>query len=376
MSYTACNIVTTVNTPEISPFPFQGPLEPGDLQGRDELVSELLQRITARNVTALLGPRRYGKTSVLRRVAAELAEMGVVWVDLYEVSSMADIAARFDQGLAYVRDHLLSRATRKIAATLSLNLGVLRVDLRGPARDRPDPEIAFAALLEVLVKAALSRPTLLVIDEFSYISRFPAAAGALRTALQHHYRQMGIVFAGSQPSMMRALFTSRSEPFYGQAELVDIGPLDLAAWEGIVTDGFMATGRQAGPLAGLIYKFTGGHPMRSMQAANACWQLVDPGKTASSDIWADALEELRRSEDEPLERIFSGFSDSEKAVLRAVAISGSVYGAEARLLGVAGGAAANARQRLIDSGDLVKVKTTVKVTDPMMADWLRRRFPI
>ena len=359
-----------------SPFPFQGPLEPGDLKGRDDLVTELVKKLTARRVTALLGPRRYGKTSVLRRVGAELSEMGTVWVDLYEASSMADIAARFDRGLADVADDLFARAARRVAATLSLNLGVLRVDLRGPARDRPDPEIAFSALLEVFVKAALRRPTLLVVDEFSFISRVPAAAGALRTALQHHYREIGIVFAGSQPSMMRTLFTSRSEPFYGQAELVDIGPLDLAAWEAIVSDGFAGTGRGAGPLAGLIHHFTDGHPMRSMQAADASWDLTRPRKTATAETWVDALEALRRREDEPLERIFSRFGDSEKAVLRAVAISGSVYGVEAGLLGVAGGTAANARQRLIDSGDLVKTEAGVKVTDPMMADWLRRRFPI
>lgn len=361
---------------ELSPFPFQGPLEPAEVKGRDELVWDLVHRVTARRVTALLGPRRFGKTSVLRRVAAESNELSVVWVDLYEVASMADVVARFDRGLAEVQDDVFARAARRVAATLSLNLGVLRVDLRGPARGRPDPELAFGALLEVLAGAAGRQATLLVIDEFSFISKVPAAAGALRTALQHHYRDMGIVFAGSQPSMMRALFTQRSEPFYGQAELVDIGPLDLGAIEAIVAGGFASSGRRAGPVAGLIHRFTGGHPMRSMQLADACWQLTEAGSAARGETWAEALEMLRRREDEPLERIFSRFADSDKAVLRAVATSGSVYGTEAGLLGVAGGAAAKARQRLIDSGDVVKTGKGVAVTDPLMADWIRRRFPI
>lgn len=361
---------------DLSPFPFQGPLEPAEVTGRDDLVADLARRVTKRRVTALLGPRRYGKTSVLRRVASELAELSVVWVDLYEVASMADVTARFDQGLAAVADDVFSRAARRVAASLSLNLGVLRVELRGPARDRPDPALAFAALLEVLVKSAAQRATLLVVDEFSFIAKVPTAAGALRTALQHHYRDLGIVFAGSQPSMMRTLFTERSEPFYGQADLVEISPLDLATTEAIVADGFDRSGRHAGPVGGLIHRVTGGHPMRTMQLADACWEATPPGGVADGGTFADALEAVHTREEEPLERLFTRFSDAEKALLRAVAVSGSVYGTEAELLGVSGGGAARARRRLLDSGDLIRSDATVMVTDPLMADWLRRRFPL
>ena len=54
----------------------------------------LVERVTARRVTALLGPRRYGKTSVLREVAARGSELSTVWVDLFEVVSIADAAIR------------------------------------------------------------------------------------------------------------------------------------------------------------------------------------------------------------------------------------------------------------------------------------------
>jgi hypothetical protein len=43
--------------------------------GRDELISKLEERIPGRRVTALLGPRLFGKASVLRRVASGLSEV-------------------------------------------------------------------------------------------------------------------------------------------------------------------------------------------------------------------------------------------------------------------------------------------------------------
>lgn len=360
---------------DASPFPYHGPLEPDQVHGRDDLIRDLIERITSHRVTALLGPRRFGKTSVLRRVAAELTEVATVWVDLYEVTSIADIAVRFDNALGATTGQFAAEA-RTIAATVSVNLGLIKVDLTGPPRNRPDPNLTFHALLDVLVRTSARQPTLLVVDEFSSIGRVSGAAGALRTAVQHHYNELGIVFAGSYPSMMRTLFTTRAEPFYGQADLVEIGLLSAATVEQIVSAGFAATGREAGHVPGLISSFTGGHPQRTMQLADACWRHTPPGATAGPDEWAAAVAEVRRAVGDGMERLYSGFERGERSVLRAVARSGSVYGAEAGLLDLSTGAATHARQTLLDSGDLASSESGLVVVDPLLADWLRERFSI
>lgn len=360
---------------EVSPFPYQGPLQPTEVRGRDNLIDDLIDRMSSRRVTALLGPRRYGKTSVLRRVAAELTEVSTVWVDLYEVTSMADVAVRLDNALSATSGPFAA-AARHFAVALSLNLGVVRMELTGPARNRPDPALSLQSLLEVLVKTAGRQPTLLVLDEFSSISHVPGAAGALRTALQHHYNDLGIVFAGSHPSMMRALFTAREEPFYGQADLVEIGPLADSAVEEIVGLGFGSTGRDAGHVAGLISSFTSGHPQRTMQLADACWRRTPAGTAAGAETWSAALDQVRQATMAGMERLYSGFEQGERAVLRALARSGSVYGAEAALLGLSAGTATYARRALLDKGDLVDTGSGIAVVDPLLADWLRRRFPI
>lgn len=360
---------------DVSPFPYQGPLQPAQVHGRDELIEDLVDRVTAKRVTALLGPRRYGKTSLLRRVAAELREVTTVWVDLYEVTSMADVAVRFDDALAATAGRFGATA-RGLAATVSVNLGVVKVSLTGPARDRPDPAVTFQSLLEVLVRTAVREPTLLVIDEFSSITRVTGAAGALRTALQNHYSDMGIVFAGSHPSMMRALFTDRPEPFYGQADLVAVPRLSAAAIEETVGRGFRSTGRDAGHVAGLISTFTTGHPQRMMQLADACWRRTPTGAAAGPECWAESVAHVRHDAAEGMERLYSGFERGERTVLRAVARSGSVYGAEADLLDLSTGTATHARKTLLDSGDLIDAGGGLAVTDPVLADWLRQRFPI
>lgn len=359
---------------EESPFPYQGPLEPEQVAGREELVGDLVRRVTARKVTALLGPRRYGKTSVLRRLAAELGEVSTIWVDLYEVTSLADVAVRFDDALA-AGEGPVANLARRFGLEVALNLGMLKVALSGPARNRPDPALALRGLLDVLVRVASASPTLLVVDEFSSVARVEGAAGAMRTAFQHHYQTLGLVFAGSQPSMMRALFSDRPQPFYGQADLVDVGPLDAAAVDEIVGSGFAATGRRAGRLPGLIYGFTGGHPQRTMQLADACWERTPPGGTGH-DAWADGLGHVRRQSDDPMERQYSHYNSSERRALRALALSGSLFGAEAELLDLAKSTAQNARRVLMDAGELARFGDELRIVDPVLADWIRNRFPL
>ena len=362
---------------DLSPFPYQGPLPPERVAGREDMVADLVQRLAGRRVTALLGPRRYGKTSLLRRVLRDLEEVGQagVWIDLYALTSMADLAARLDDGLDGVRGPLRQHLGR-IAAASSLNLGGVKVELRSVRRERADPALTVQALLEVLVRAAASKPTVVAFDEFSGISAVAGAAGMLRTGLQHHYQQIGLVFAGSEPSMMRTLFSAQAQPFYGQADLVEIGPLSSAAVVQIVADGFTETGRGAGPIPDRIAGFAGGHPQRSMQLADTAWRLTDDGTAAGPETWELTLERVRYEVASGLERLYVALPVGQQKVLRAIARTGSVYGRAARTHDLAKGTATSARAALLDHGHVRDVEGRTVIVDPLLADWLRTRFSL
>jgi hypothetical protein len=361
---------------DVSPFPYQGPLEPGELRGRDDLVADLVERISEHRVTALLGPRRYGKTSVLRRVAADVVAAGVsaITVDLYEVSSMADLAVRLDAALAAAG--ATSERMVSLAAAAELNLGAVRLELRRPPASRPDPLATVHTQLDVVTKLAAHTPVLVVFDEFAGIARVNGAAGMLRTHLQHHFQKLGLLFAGSEPALMRMLFTEQAQPFYAQADLVEIGPLGRDAIAALVDDGFRSTGRHAGPVGLRIAAFTGGHPQRAMQLADAAWRLVERGERADDATWTQALAAVRGASGSGLERLYSSLPARERDVLRAIASGGSPFGTAGSLLELGAGAAQHARRSLLDAGHLHAVGQSIALVDPIFADWLRERLPI
>ncbi len=378
---------------ELSPFPFYGPLEPEQVEGRADLIADLTARLTARRVTALIGPRRYGKTSVLRKVMADLDEGGasVLWFDLYEVSSMADLAIRIDEGMKasglVEATSPLGSALQAIADRISLDIGFVRVRLTGPAAQRPDPIGVVHGQLEAITSLAARLPLIVVFDEFSSIQGVDGAAGLLRTHLQHHYQEVGLVFAGSEPSMMMQLFTDQAQPFYAQAELIVIQPFTSTEVVSIVAGGFARTDRDPGPLPGLIAEFAAGHPQRTMQLADAAWRATSAGESATVETWEHTLAAVRRNVASGLERLYSSLSGGEKSVLRIVASGGSIFGVAAGLLDLSSGSARHARQRLLDQGHLHRASDApsdggrrdserLVVTDPVFADWLRRTVPV
>ena len=358
---------------DATPFPHQGPLAPDRVGGRDDLITDLVERITARRMTALLGPRRFGKTSVLGAVAAQLEDAGtsVVRLDLYETRSSADLVVRLDRALAASRGRVGSHLA-SLAVGSSINLGVLKVEFARPPAQRPDADASLDLLLDLLVEAASAEPTLLVIDEFTGINGVAGAAGLLRTKLQHHVQEIGVLFAGSEPSAMAAMFTEQSQPFYAQADLIEITPFDLASLTAIIDDGFEITDRRAGNLAGLVHHLTGGHPYRAMQLADAAWVRTSPDDSGS-EVWPEALQSVQRNIAPGLEVLFSTFSHAEQVVLRALATGRPLFGGTLELFGASSGAVQAARDRLVGNGTLDR---SLAIVDPMLADWIRTVLPL
>jgi hypothetical protein len=363
---------------ERSPFPHTGPLEADEVTGRDDEAAELVRLLGGRVPVALVAPRRYGKTSLLRRAAWLLDQVeptSVVWLDLYGLSSMADFAVRLDRALSTTTGRLRD-ALDRIAGGLSINLGLVSAELRRSARTAPDPAASVHALLETLVRAAETHPMLLVIDEVADAIGVANVLELTRSHLQGVYRDLGLAFAGSKPSMMTRLFADTDQPFYSQARRIELSPLSIETVVAITHDGFERTGRRAGPVASAVATFGSGHPQRSMELADAAWWLTDPGSEAVQNTWDDAVGAVRSRSSPALRDLFGLLAGPQQAVLRAVARTGKPFTAsEGRFHDLSNSSTTHARDQLVDAGHLTVADGATTLTDPLLADWILRELP-
>ena len=136
---------------DLNPFVYSRPVAPDDVVDRDDETLELLAAAAGGHYVRLYAPRKFGKTSLLRRVLrdAEREEgMIPVLVDLYGVLSLADVAVRVER--AYARElkgRVRSRVDELLQSTgLGLSLGAMGVGARLQFEPKSDPLPALHAL--------------------------------------------------------------------------------------------------------------------------------------------------------------------------------------------------------------------------------------
>ena len=338
---------------ERSPFPYQGPLPADQVSGGDELVADL-ERRSAAPARPCSGPAGTGKTSVLKRVSADLEAAGAdtVWIDLYELSSMADLAAAVDRGLAGVAGNA-RRVLDGVAASVSIRLGIVGVELSNGRRVRPDPVLTLRSLLQVLVRTAERQELLVVFDEFSGTPTSRAPPASCAASCSTTTRSSRSCSPGSQPSTMRTLFADQAAPFFAQADLVEIGPLpDSAVTAMSPTASSAPSGARRGHAS--PRRRGRGTPAAGHAAGRRAVAPHPAGQGRRRRHLGGTLAEVWETVDSGSERLYELLPSGHQKTLRVLAPGGSIYGSAAEVLDLSAGTARAAADALVGSGYLVR----------------------
>jgi hypothetical protein len=366
-----------------NPFAYQGPVRPDRLiDRRDEL--DALQRATAARVAVrLAAPRRFGKTSLLDAHIAAMREVGhrAVRVDFSKVATVSDAAARVATAFASLPGDP-RRTLRRWAARLGVQLGTTGVGVTlMPTAARMTPDDARAALLELLdlpraLHDADGELTLVCLDEFQdLLVADDQLDGLVRSVVQHHGDAAAYVYAGSRPSLMRALFAERERPLYGQARPLELPPLPPAEAAEDIDRLLRAAGLDPEDAVDRLLRFTGGHPQRTMLLAHHLYELLDAG-TGGEDPAAAALDAALTETVDAHQAVWDSLGRNERLVLVDLADghapTGSLMAAEH---GVARSTLQSALDRLLADGQHVVRAAGQRPTllDPLLGEWLRRR---
>lgn len=363
----------------MNPFTFDRPVGPADLIDRDQEAAALLRGFEDGSNTRLSSPRRYGKTSLLRRALddAERAGMARVYVDLYGTRTVEQVHARVERAYEAQLKGPVGRAfatlLRARGAGISTPVGGVQLPASGGPAER--------ALLDLLdLPRALHERTgtrvALAFDEFQEIlAAGQGVDGLIRSVIQHHEAAASYVFAGSHPGLMAELFSDRARPFYGQAAPLVLDRLDGGDLADYVGGRFEQTGRDAGAALTRLIDLADGHPQRAMLLAHLLWNATNPGATADDEEWSRTLDAVEPFTVDELEGIWGSLSPVERGVAEAVAMADQGLTARATLerFGLTKGAAPAAASRLVATGVLVEDTarpTRHRLVDPLFARWV------
>lgn len=367
---------------ETNPFRYSEPVPVDELIDRNAEATLLRERAEEGNSSRLVAPRRYGKTSLVRRALHDVQQDGwaAVYVDFFGVLTLTDIAERIERAYA-------EQLSGRLGSWFSGVRRMLRPTVRaggGPVPGAVELTIDAQAEPPLLERLALprrlherhGRRTLVVFDEFQDVLAAQDRADAIiRSEIQHHGDAASYVFCGSHLGMMRELFADRRRAFYGQAGPIELPPLPADEVADYIAERFERTGRSVGSALDPLLALANGHPQRTMLLAHAIWERTPVGAAANEETWAAAENAVAHDVHDELRATWSSLKPSYRRVLAAVAENTQrLYAADRRHGGSRGGAVRSAAKALVDRGEIIPDKTAPtghRVTDPLLARWVR-----
>ena len=300
---------------------------------REELKSLEADMRNGRNV-ALIAPRRYGKSSLLRRAAQELGRKGVlvVEVDLMKTPTKerfaSHLARAIHSDLATPVFKAREAALRvfdslrvKPVVTLDTADGSLGFSFSA-AHAEADIDDTIERLLELPAELAAERRKRVVVcfDEFQDVTGIdPRLPGLMRAVFQDQI-DVSHVYAGSKREMMNRLFNHENEPLYRSAKVMEIGPIRPELFASFISERFDSTDRGiSDSVVDKLLSVTGGHPYATQEFAYALWEEVPSGFTASPTDLDKALDVVLRSENARFTLLWDGLSRAQRLLLQALA---------------------------------------------------------
>jgi hypothetical protein len=366
---------------DVNPFVYSHPLSPEDVINRDAETHELLRHVVGGHFVRLYAPRKYGKTSLLKRALRDgEAQQGLIpiLVDLYRVSSIADVTVRFERAYSrHLKGALRARIEEFLQRTgIGLSLGAFGISAKLQLDPRVNPLPALHALLDLPLRLEEGGGyrAFIALDEFQDVHKVPDLDGLIRSHIQYQAEVASYVFAGSEPGLMKLLFESKERPLYGSAVPVRLQRLaneDIAAY---VVERFRATDRSVGDAINPLLDSAKGHPQRAMLLAHRLWEEVAPGQTATLEHWHAAHSAALRELNPEFDAQWRGLENSDQKTLRAiVAGDGSPYrGDVRRRLELTKDMVRRALPRLTATAEIETVEGRHVVVDPLFAEWIER----
>jgi hypothetical protein len=361
-------------------------------------LDRLIADLAAGQKVFLISPRRYGKSSLIRQALDAMARRGSLTVEV-TVSSFSSYVAflegyaraliaaetRWDRARTWLHDVVRSvRAEVRYSPDHTLTtpgVGTLSVSFPGIRSDRDVSRLAEEVFaLPARLAAIRRRKVVVALDEFQAIAEFDGGLveHALRAAVQHQ-RNVGYVFAGSEPSLMERMLTPK-RPFYKAGPVMRLEKIPGDEFATAIDERFTRSGVRAGPgLGAAIVELAGNLPYDVQRLAHETWDEVRRAsrRRATLDDLHQALRRLLAEQQIVFEAVWQRLTLTQRAVLRAVVIDDGreLLSADVRARHRLGGPSSvqAALAALMRDDVVAREGDRYVVIDSLLREWVARR---
>jgi hypothetical protein len=355
---------------------------------REKELKELQSYAEGGANVVLFSPRRYGKTSLVKRIQKKLADKRAVTIfaDFFGVASVDDVAMRLAKGVFAVT-HSKDPLWKKALKTIRSFRPVLKPDLGGGISLSVEPSSAGRSGLILLEETMDSVADFIntihcsvhiALDEFQEIVILKESLqveAAMRTRVQQ--KQASYFFIGSRRRILLGIFNERQRPFFQSAINYPLKTLPVDELVEFIAEQFTKNKRKCNQnIARQLVSLVGCHPYYSQKLAFFVYELSG---TVTEEAIHQGMEKLVLSEKPVFEAIIQPLSPHQRLLLQALAkeptqkLLASDYIRNHRLGSVGG---VQHSTRVVEDLDLIEKDEETgswRVVDPVFAMWLRKQ---
>jgi len=363
----------------------------------DEL-KRLVRDLQASQKVFLISPRRYGKSSLIRRALAAAERGGALTVEV--------TVSRFSSYIAFLEGYaraLAAAETRwdRARSWLRDAIRTARAEVRyGPAAPREAPaggplSVSFPGVTAARDVARLAdevfalpaqlagkhrRPVIIALDEFQAVAGFNGGSveHALRAAVQLQ-RDVGYVFAGSEPTLMERMLGPK-RPFYKAGPVMRLEKIPPEEFAAFIDARFERSRmRPQEGLGAAIVELAGNLPYDVQRLAHETWDDIRSRnkRRATLDDLHLALTRLLAEHHMMFEALWQRLTLPQRGVLRAVVVEDGrgLLSSDVRVRHRLGGASTvQASLAALVRDDIVaRDGARYVVVDSLLREWVARQ---
>ena len=371
------------------PFVYGKIVADNDFTDREEETRKLVSNFLSRTNTAIISPRRWGKSSLVNKAIESVAKSDntilFVKMNAFKCETPQDFyelfAKRTIESISSTAETLLSNAKEFISRLLpklsiSDPTGQYEMSFGVDLKNNPIGE----DILDLPHQIAKNRRKKVVvcIDEFQQIGEF-ADTEQFQKILRSHWQEhsdVAYILYGSKKHMMLNIFGEYGSPFYKFGDLMILPKISRENWIEYIKERFTETKKSisadaAGHLADLVEK----HSYYVQQLAQYAW--LRTGKVCTKEIVDAAFQGMLDSLNLQFVNLMDSLTEKQRSFLCAVSDGVANLSSVETLSKYKLGTSGNIRiiKGALKKRDLIEeIGHQVEIQDPVLKQWLQRVY--
>ena len=347
-----------------------GTLVQGDFfTDRKEELVQIKQYLDSENHLTIISPRRYGKSSLVKKCLDEL-ERPYVWLDMQYSVSIASFTSQLLKAILskYPMERLKYELRHfRILPTITLNPVTNEYQFSIQPSESSDTTM-LEDVLALLQKLSTPKEKLVVVlDEFQEVRNIDKTLDKKLRSIMQHQTGLNYIFMGSQEGMMLEIFERKKSPFYHFGGLMRLNKIPYDEFYQFVFERLPQTPNKD-EITKDILSFSSCHPYYTQQLAFEVSNKIE-SEHVSDDVVGRAIQTVLQAHDLDYERLWEKFNNTDKNTLMQLSKGEKPLNSRE----VATSTAFSSLKRLVQTGIVIRGKEYL-IEDPFFCKWLRTKI--